>query len=228
MNSLFSVFDPVSSILLFNLNWIAIYLFLVAMPQKFFLLRRKYLNLFKLAIKILKTEFTISIGKVPTPGLAFIFVSLFILIVYSNFLGLFPYIFTSTRHLSMAVRIALPLWLGYIIYSTLNNINFFLSHLVPRGTPYVLMPFIVIIELIRRVIRPLTLSVRLAANIVAGHLLIVLVRSPLVSAPWAIIILIFGGLILLVILELAVSVIQSYVFSTLRSLYVIEVNSPNF
>ena len=228
MNSLFSVFDPVSSILLFNLNWIAIYLFLVAMPQKFFLLRRKYLNLFKLAIKILKTEFTISIGKVPTPGLAFIFVSLFILIVYSNFLGLFPYIFTSTRHLSIAVRIALPLWLGYIIYSTLNNINFFLSHLVPRGTPYVLMPFIVIIELIRRVIRPLTLSVRLAANIVAGHLLIVLVRSPLVSAPWAIIILIFGGLILLVILELAVSVIQSYVFSTLRSLYVIEVNSPNF
>ena len=228
MNSLFSVFDPVSSILLFNLNWIAIYLFLVAMPQKFFLLRRKYLNLFKLSIKILKTEFTISIGKVPTPGLAFIFVSLFILIVYSNFLGLFPYIFTSTRHLSIAVRIALPLWLGYIIYSTLNNINFFLSHLVPRGTPYVLMPFIVIIELIRRVIRPLTLSVRLAANIVAGHLLIVLVRSPLVSAPWAIIILIFGGLILLVILELAVSVIQSYVFSTLRSLYVIEVNSPNF
>ena len=228
MNSLFSVFDPVSSILLFNLNWIAIYLFLVAMPQKFFLLRRKYLNLFKLGIKILKTEFTISIGKVPTPGLAFIFVSLFILIVYSNFLGLFPYIFTSTRHLAMAVRIALPLWLGYIIYSTLNNINFFLSHLVPRGTPYVLMPFIVIIELIRRVIRPLTLSVRLAANIVAGHLLIVLVRSPLVSAPWAIIILIFGGLILLVILELAVSVIQSYVFSTLRSLYVIEVNSPNF
>ena len=199
MNSLFSVFDPVSSILLFNLNWIAIYLFLVAMPQKFFLLRRKYLNLFKLSIKILKTEFTISIGKVPTPGLAFIFVSLFILIVYSNFLGLFPYIFTSTRHLSIAVRIALPLWLGYIIYSTLNNINFFLSHLVPRGTPYVLMPFIVIIELIRRVIRPLTLSVRLAANIVAGHLLIVLVRSPLVSAPWAIIILIFGGLILLVI-----------------------------
>lgn len=182
MNSLFSVFDPVSSILLFNLNWIAIYLFLVAIPQKFFLLRRKYLNLFKLGIKILKTEFTISIGKVPTPGLAFIFVSLFILIVYSNFLGLFPYIFTSTRHLSIAVRIALPLWLGYIIYSTLNNINFFLSHLVPRGTPYVLMPFIVIIELIRRVIRPLTLSVRLAANIVAGHLLIVLVRSPLVSA----------------------------------------------
>ena len=79
------------------------------MPQKFFLLRRKYLNLFKLGIKILKTEFIISIGKVPTPGLAFIFVSLFILIVYSNFLGLFPYIFTSTRHLSIAVRIALPL-----------------------------------------------------------------------------------------------------------------------
>ena len=53
------------------------------------------------------------------------------------------------------------------------NYNFFLSHLVPTGTPYVLIPFMVIIELISRVIRPLTLSVRLAANIVAGHLLIV-------------------------------------------------------
>ena len=86
----------------------------------------------------------------------------------------------------------------------------------------------VIIELIRRVIRPLTLSVRLAANIVAGHLLIVLVRSPIVSVSWVILGLVFGGLFLLVVLELAVSVIQSYVFSTLMSLYVIEVNSPNF
>ena len=150
------------------------------------------------------------------------------LIVCSYFFGFFAYFFTATSHLSITVRLALPVWLGYIIFSTLNNINFFLSHLVPTGTPYVLIPFMVIIELISRVIRPLTLSVRLAANIVAGHLLIVLVRSPIVSVSWVILGLVFGGLFLLVVLELAVSVIQSYVFSTLMSLYVIEVNSPNF
>jgi len=228
MNSLFSVFDPVSSIFLYNLNWVAIFLFILYLPQKFFLLNRKNIKLYKILINVLNGEFRLSIGKVVTPGVSFILISIFLLIVCSNFLGLFPYIFTATSHLSITVRLALPVWLGYIIFSTLNNINFFLSHLVPTGTPYVLIPFMVIIELISRVIRPLTLSVRLAANIVAGHLLIVLVRSPIVSVSWVILGLVFGGLFLLVVLELAVSVIQSYVFSTLMSLYVIEVNSPNF
>merc|ERR1712173_306186 len=101
----------------------------------------------------------------------------FFFIVYSNFLGLFPYIFTSTSHLSITVRLILPLWLGNIILSVVKRTNFFLSHLVPNGTPYVLIPFMVIIELISRMIRPLTLSVRLAANMIAGHMLMSLVRS---------------------------------------------------
>lgn len=85
-----------------------------------------------------------------------------------------------------------------------------------------------IIELIRNVIRPLTLSVRLAANIVAGHLLIVLIRTPLVIVSYNIFIIVFLGLLLLIILEVGVSFIQAYVFRTLISLYIIEVNSPNF
>jgi F-type H+-transporting ATPase subunit a len=101
------------------------------------------------------------------------------LIVFSNFIGLFPYIFTATSHLTITISLAVPAWLGYILYSSLKNINFFLSHLVPLGTPYPLIPFIVLIEIIRRVIRPITLSVRLAANIIAGHLLIVLMRRPI-------------------------------------------------
>ena len=101
------------------------------------------------------------------------------LILYCNFLGLFPYIFTPSRHLVITINLALPVWLGYITYSIILNINFFLSHLVPLGTPYPLIIFIVLIEIIRRIIRPLTLSVRLAANIVAGHLLMVLIRGPI-------------------------------------------------
>ena len=154
--------------------------------------------------------------------------SIFLFIVLNNFLGLFPYIFTSSRHLTLTISLALPLWLGYIIFSTIKNINGFLAHLVPLGTPYPLIPFMVVIELIRRVIRPLTLSVRLAANIVAGHLLIVLIRSPLVRVRWLVLTLIISGLLLLLTLELAVSFIQAYVFRTLISLYIIEVNSPNF
>ena len=103
----------------------------------------------------------------------------------------------------------------------------FIAHLVPLGTPYALIPFMVIIELVRSVIRPLTLSVRLAANIVAGHLLIVLIRNPIARINFNFIILVLSALLLLLILELAVSFIQAYVFRTLTSLYVIEVNSPN-
>merc|ERR1712011_57892 len=176
----------------------------------------------------LHREFMISIGKIGSPGFSFILNGLFFFILYSNFIGLFPYIFTSTSHLTITVRLILPLWLGYIILSVVKRTNFFLSPLVPNGTPYVLIPFMVIIELISRMIRPLTLSVRLAANMIAGHMLMSLVRSPIARIRGLFFFLTLFGLLLLIVLELAVSVIQSYVFSTLLSLYIIEVNSPNF
>jgi len=77
-------------------------------------------------------------------------------------------------------------------------------------------------------IRPLTLSVRLTANIVAGHLLMILVSSPLTGLRMFIFMSTILALILLIGLELAVAIIQSYVFITLTSLYIIEVNSPNY
>lgn len=102
-----------------------------------------------------------------------------------------------------------------------------LAHLVPLGTPYVLMPFMVLIESVRNIIRPLTLSVRLAANIVAGHLLLTLLRSQCAPARLLLISPLILSLILLGVLESAVALIQGYVFRVLRTLYVNEVNSPH-
>lgn len=100
-----------------------------------------------------------------------------------------------------------------------------LAHLVPLGTPYPLTPFMVIIEIVRNVIRPLTLSVRLAANIVAGHLLLTLLSSQSLNPSYLIIALVLSALILLSVLETAVALIQAYVFSLLSALYLNEVNS---
>jgi len=100
-----------------------------------------------------------------------------------------------------------------------------LAHLVPSGTPYVLMPFMVIIELIRNIIRPLTLSVRLAANIVAGHLLLTLLSSQCSNVLLVVLLPLITALVLLAVLESAVALIQAYVFSVLSTLYVAEVNS---
>jgi F-type H+-transporting ATPase subunit a len=98
------------------------------------------------------------------------------------------------------------------------------AHLVPQGTPPVLIPFIVCIETIRNVIRPGTLAIRLSANIIAGHLLITLLgNTGTVISTYMVRILIIVQIALL-ILESAVAIIQSYVFAVLSTLYSREVN----
>lgn len=98
------------------------------------------------------------------------------------------------------------------------------AHLVPEGTPQALSPFMVLIEAMRRCIRPLTLAVRLAANLIAGHLLLALLTSGGTKARFTtvlVVLVVFS----LCVLETAVAVIQAYVFSILSSLYYEEVNS---
>ena len=98
----------------------------------------------------------------------------------------------------------------------------FLAHLVPVGTPIGLISFIVVVELLRNIIRPLALTFRLTANIIAGHLLISLIGGCLISLPFRLLILGSVFQMLLVFIELGVSVIQAYVFSTLLLLYISE------
>jgi F-type H+-transporting ATPase subunit a len=86
------------------------------------------------------------------------------------------------------------------------------------------MPFMVCIETIRNVIRPGTLAVRLAANIIAGHLLLTLLGNTGPSLSYVIVSLLIGAQIALLVLESAVAIIQSYVFAVLRTLYSSEVN----
>lgn len=99
--------------------------------------------------------------------------------------------------------------------------------MAPQGTPLALLPFMVLIELVSSLMRPLTLAVRLAANIVAGHLLLVLVSSAMPSLAGPRIVIALVGLLALMVLEVGVSVIQRYVFISLTSLYSREVNAAN-
>ena len=103
-----------------------------------------------------------------------------------------------------------------------------MAHLVPRGTPGLLIPVIVIIETVRNIIRPGTLSVRLGANIIAGHLLLTLLGSQGPICSTLILLGLIIRLILLLILELGVACIQAYVFTILRSLYLNELSRVSF
>nr|QNS37153.1 ATP synthase F0 subunit 6 [Prosopocoilus bulbosus mandibularis] len=221
MANLFSSFDPSTS-LYFPLNWMSTILCLIFIPYSFWLIPNRSASLWKKVLITLHKEFKTLLG--PTSlGSTFMFISLFSLILYNNFLGLFPYIFTSTSHLAMTLTLALPLWLSFMIYGWINNTTHMLAHLVPQGTPPLLMPFMVCIETISNIIRPGTLAVRLAANMIAGHLLMTLLGNTGPSIPGSFVTLLLFTQILLLILESAVAIIQSYVFAVLSSLYSSEV-----
>jgi len=100
-----------------------------------------------------------------------------------------------------------------------------LAHLVPQSTPGALMPFMVVIETIRNIIRPLTLAVRLMANMVAGHLLITLLGNQTTLTSGLIFLSLILTQIILLTLESAVAIIQSYVFAVLSTLYAREITS---
>nr|YP_006666100.1 ATP synthase F0 subunit 6 [Acanthopagrus schlegelii]AFP93241.1 ATP synthase F0 subunit 6 [Acanthopagrus schlegelii]ALO64171.1 ATP synthase subunit 6 [Acanthopagrus schlegelii]BDF83167.1 ATPase subunit 6 [Acanthopagrus schlegelii] len=156
---------------------------------------------------------------------ALILASLMIFLLSLNLLGLLPYTFTPTTQLSVNLGFAFPLWLGTVLIGFRNQPNLSLAHLLPEGTPLLLIPILIIIETISLLIRPIALGVRLTANLTAGHLLIQLISTGFfVLLPLQPVVAGLTGLLLLMLslLEVAVAIIQAYVFVLLLSLYLQE------
>nr|YP_010563523.1 ATP synthase F0 subunit 6 [Epicauta emmerichi]UBU96207.1 ATP synthase F0 subunit 6 [Epicauta emmerichi] len=220
--NLFSSFDPASNWNV-SFNWISSMLSLILIPSMFWLIPSRINFIWIKITSILHKEFKVLLGPM-SRGSTLIFISLFSFILFNNFMGLFPYIFTSTSHMALTLSLALPLWLTFMLFGWINNTIHMFAHLVPQGTPPVLMPFMVCIETISNIIRPGTLAIRLSANMIAGHLLMTLLGNtgPALSI-WMVEILVVIQLLLL-LLESAVSIIQSYVFAVLSTLYSSEVN----
>nr|UFA47107.1 ATP synthase F0 subunit 6 [Mitjaevia diana] len=216
MTNLFSVFDPCTGVI--SLNWLSTFIFLIVMPYKFWLIPNKISLCLTNILKSLQSEISM---LMPYSGIQLIMLSLFLFILINNLMGLMPYVFTSSSHLIYSLTMALPLWLSMMIYGWVNKYNSMFSHLVPVGTPPVLMPFMVLIETVSNIIRPGSLSVRLTANMIAGHLLMSLLGNNTSSLILMIsTMFVYVGLMMF---ELAVAMIQSYVFMTLSTLYSSEI-----
>nr|YP_010946678.1 ATP synthase F0 subunit 6 [Malaccina discoidalis]WGO57396.1 ATP synthase F0 subunit 6 [Malaccina discoidalis] len=225
MTNLFSIFDPSTSMLNMSLNWFSTILGLFLIPPMFWLIPSRQIILWNKMLNNLHKEFKMLIGNMKiNKGSSLIFISLFSIIMFNNFLGLFPYLFTSTSHMVMTLSISLPMWLSFMLFGWINNTQHMFTHLVPQGTPPILMPFMVCIETISNIIRPGTLAVRLAANMIAGHLLITLLGNTGPALNSIMLIMLITTQIALLTLESAVSIIQSYVFAVLSTLYSSEVN----
>nr|YP_009671896.1 ATP synthase F0 subunit 6 [Laomedia healyi]QCX31756.1 ATP synthase F0 subunit 6 [Laomedia healyi] len=223
MASLFSIFEPSSSILSLSLNWTSTFLGILIIPALMWASPSRWSLAWLFIMNTLHKEFKTLLGPSHL-GSTVIFSALFSLIVFNNAMGLLPYIFTSTSHLAMTLSLSLPLWLTFMIYGWITHTQHMFAHLVPQGTPSALMPFMVLIETLSNLIRPGTLAVRLAANMIAGHLLLTLLSGTCPSLSSTLAVVLVLSQILLLMLESAVVVIQSYVFAVLSTLYMGEIN----
>ena len=150
-----------------------------------------------------------SLGASTILGRFFIFISVI------NLSSLFSYIFSPMAHIMLTLLLSLIIWVSSFGYQVAFFLKNKLIHLTPKGTPMWLIFFIVLIELVRQLIRPITLGVRLAANLTAGHLILTLLASIRAVAS-------FFAQLPLVVLEVVVSLVQPFVFCLLVFLYFIE------
>ena len=150
---------------------------------------------------------------------------LFIIILGRNIWGLFPYIFGVTTQIVVTSTLSIVIWLCIVSSSLEFSPSHFFAHLTPQGSPGLLAPVLNLIEIVRNIIRPLTLALRLRINMATGHVLISLMSTRGVFLMFPLSILLFF-LILLVrgylLFEIGICFIQGFVFRLLRVNYLME------
>ena len=144
--------------------------------------------------------------------------TLFMFVLLGNLLGLIPYSFTFTSHIIVTFGLAATVFIGVTLIGIARHGFHFLSLFVPHGVPKPLLLLLVPIELLSYCIRPFTLSIRLFANMVAGHTMLTIFAGFTASLG----VFFFAPIVMdaaLVLLELLVAVLQAYVFTILSCLY---------
>lgn len=168
-----------------------------------------------------------NIGKTGQKYLPFI-LTIFMLIGMMNIVGIVPYTFTPTSHIVVTFGLSLSIFIGVTLLGFRLHGSEYLSMFMPGGSPLVMAPFLVIIELVSHFAKAISLGVRLAANIIAGHLLFAILSgftwTMLTAGGLTAVAAIFPLFIVLFItvLEMGVALIQAYVFTTLTSIYISE------
>jgi len=158
--------------------------------------------------------------------------SLFLFILMVNLFGMVPYFFTVTSHLIVTAALSILVIGLVIVYGLYRNGLGFFRLFVPQGVPGVILPFVVFIEVLSFVSRPISLSIRLFANILAGHITLkvfagfIVVLGSLGWYGWIAAVLPLILTIALTALEVLVAVLQAYVFAILTSLYLNDAIHP--
>lgn len=158
--------------------------------------------------------------------------SLFMFIMVSNFVGIIPYTFTVSSHLIVTVALALVVFFTVLFYGLYKNGLKFFKIFVPSGVPIAILPLVMFIEVLSFFLRPVSHSVRLFANMLAGHIALKVFASfigmlgAIGVLGWAGAVLPLGLTMALTALELLVAFLQAYVFAILTCIYLNDAIHP--
>jgi F-type H+-transporting ATPase subunit a len=205
--SLFMILSSVAILLIFNIG-----------SKKNSLLPNKIQLLAELSYTFVSKMISDTAGSKAKPYFAFIF-SLFMFVLFCNMFGMIPYTFTVTSHIIVTFVLASFIFIGVTVIGFIKHGFGYLKLFVPSGVPAILLPLIVVIEIISYLSRPISLSVRLFANMMAGHTMMKVFVGFVISLG------IVGGWlplsfsVALTGLEILVAFLQAYVFAILTCIY---------
>ncbi len=156
-------------------------------------------------------------------GFGGVVVGLLSILLCINLSGLVPYVFRNTRHLLVTFVLSSVLWLSLLLSGAFFNLGSFMAVLLPVGSPSLLGPFLILVETVSLLVRPVTLAVRLAANMGAGHIVLCLLGRYLSSgffiySCYSVLFMVLVG-VFYFIFEVGICLIQSYIFFLLLNLY---------
>ena len=200
-------------------------LFLTASMRRQALVPGRWQSMAELSYEFVARMVRENVGHDGMQYFPFIF-TLFMFILFANLIGLIPYSFTVTSHIIITFGLAFAIFIGVTVLGFARNGAGFLRLFVPSGVPIFLLPLIVIIEVFSYFTRPISLSVRLFANMMAGHTMLKVFAGFVIGlgvllgwAPLAFI-------VALTALELLIAVLQAYVFTILTCIYLHDAFHP--
>jgi F-type H+-transporting ATPase subunit a len=196
---------------------LAISLFLVMGMRRSALVPGRWQSMVELSYIFIANLIKDTVGSEGRPYFPFIF-TVFMFVLFGNLFGMLPYTFTFTSHIVVTFTMALFVFLGVTLIAIAKHKIRFFTFFMPPGVPMYMAPILIPIEIISYLSRPISLSVRLFANMLAGHTLMKVFAGFIFTlglfgiAPWAFIVALTG-------LEIVIAFLQAYVFTILTCLY---------
>jgi F-type H+-transporting ATPase subunit a len=207
-----------NSALMMVLSVLLITLFLTVAVRSNALVPGRLQSMAELSYEFVANMLRENVGNEGRQYFPFIF-TLFMFILFCNLLGMIPFTFTVTSHIIVTFALAAVVFIGVTIIGFARHGLGYLKLFVPAGVPMALLPLLVVIELLSYLIRPVSLSVRLFANMLAGHTMLAVFGGFVVAlgvlggwAPLAFVVALTG-------LEIGIAMLQAYVFAILTCIY---------